>query len=446
MKNILKNSLLLFFTILILVFQLLACTELDIKRGDDMVKNPETRDNPTQEKTKNPDEIQNSTYEDTSETNDKSSSEQDSALDFIKTQIESMTLEEKIGQMLMVGFEGLELDEQIIKMIEEDYLGGVILFKRNINDAPQLLNLINDLKTTNMKNKIPIFVGVDEEGGSISRMPDAFRKIPTNRNIGKQNDEEFAFKIGSTIGNEIKSLGFNVDFAPVLDIDSNPNNPVIGDRSLGSDEKIVSDLGIQIMKGIQSQDIISVVKHFPGHGDTLVDSHVGLPTVDKNIDDLMEFELIPFKEAIKHNVDGIMVAHILYSNLDPQNPASLSEKIIDGLLREQMNYDGLVITDDMTMGAILENYDIGDAAVQSIKAGSDILLVCHGYDNEIKALDSLRASVRDGVISEERIDESVYRILTLKEKYQISDEIIEDIDVEQINNTIDQILVEKGLN
>ena len=321
-----------------------------------------------------------------------------------------------------------------------------LYWKIEEKDTSQLLNLINDLKTANMKNKIPIFIGVDEEGGSITRMPDEFKKIPTNRSIGKQKDKEFAFKIGSAIGNEIKSFGFNVNFAPVLDIDSNPNNPIIGDRSLGSDEKIVSDLGIQVMKGIQSQDVISVVKHFPGHGDTLVDSHVGLPTVDQDIDDLMKFELVPFKEAIQHNVDGIMVAHILYSNLDPGNPATLSEKIINGLLREQLNYDGVIITDDMTMGAILENYDIGDAAVQSIKAGSDILLVCHGYDNEIKVLDSLRMAVRNGTISEERIDQSLYRILSLKKKYEISDETIKDIDVEQINNMIAQLLKEKGLS
>ncbi len=358
----------------------------------------------------------------------------------LEAQIENMTLDEKIGQLLIAGFKGKSLDGQVKALIQKYHVGGLILFKRNIANSTQLLDLMNGLKAANGKNKIPLFLAIDEEGGKISRMPEELMNTPACRVIGEKNDKDFAFGIGSAIGNKIKSFGFNLNFAPVLDIDSNPDNPIIGERSFGPDEKIVSEMGIQAMKGFQSQNIISVVKHFPGHGDTLVDSHIGLPTVDKDTDSLMEFELVPFKEAIKQNADGIMVAHILYNRIDSKYPATLSEKIITNLLREDLNYDGVIITDDMTMGAILENYDIGEAAVQSIKAGSDILVVCHGYDNEIKVFNSLKTAVENGDITEERIDQSLMRILSLKKKYAISDKIIKDVDIEQINNRLEQVL------
>lgn len=354
----------------------------------------------------------------------------------IEEQIENMTLEEKIGQLLITGFKGTSPDGQVKTLIQKYHVGGLILFKRNIADSTQLLDLMNGLKAANGKNRIPLFLAIDEEGGKISRMPEELVNTPACRVIGGKNDRDFAFEIGSAIGYKIKSFGFNLNFAPVLDIDSNPDNPVIGERSFGPDEKIVSSMGIQVMKGLQSQNIISVVKHFPGHGDTSVDSHVGLPAVDKEMESLMEFELVPFMEAIKHNTDGIMVAHILYNKIDPKYPSTMSEKIMTGLLREELKYDGVIFTDDLTMGAILENYDIGEAAVKSIKAGSDVLVVCHGYDNVIKVFNSLKKSVQNGDLTEARINRSLARILSLKNKYQISDKIISDVDVAQANEVL----------
>lgn len=361
-------------------------------------------------------------------------------VDSIIEQIEKMTLDEKIGQMFIIGIEGYELDDMEIEMIEKYKVGGFILFGKNIENSNQLLHLINDLKSFNSKNNIPLFVSIDEEGGRVSRMPNELKKIPSNRIIGQKNDKEYSYNIGTIIAEEIKSFGFNMNFAPVLDIDSNPNNPVIGDRSYGPNEKIVSDLGIQTMKGIQSKGVMSIVKHFPGHGDTSVDSHIGLPKVDKDIKSLMEFEIIPFMNSIENNVDGIMIAHILFNKIDSENPATLSDKIIKELLREGLNYEGLVLTDDMTMGAIMENYDIGDAVVKTIDAGSDIVLVCHGYENMIKALNSVKDAVENGEIKEDRIDESLYRILKIKEQYELKDNIIEEVDIDKINNGISKIL------
>lgn len=364
-------------------------------------------------------------------------------IDPIIEQIGKMTIDEKIGQMLIVGIEGYDLDGNSKSLIVKSKVGGVILFSNNVQGTSQLLNLLNSLKSENQHNKIPLFLSVDEEGGRVTRMPVEFKKIPTNKAIGKINNEALSNKIGATIAYEIGAFGFNMDFSPVLDINSNPNNPVIGDRSFGRDVNIVSRLGIQTMKGIQSANIIPVVKHFPGHGDTAVDSHLGLPSVNNDLERLESFELIPFEEAIKNNADAVMIAHILLPKIDSENPSSLSKIIITDILRNNLNFNGVIITDDMTMGAIVKNYNISEAAVKSVKAGTDIVLVCHGYDNEISVINALKNAVSEGEIVEQRIDESVYRILMLKKKYKLKDEIIDAVDVEFINNKIYKLLKDK---
>lgn len=344
-----------------------------------------------------------------------------------------MSLHEKIGQILMVGFEGTTLEDETKRLIEEEHIGGVILFSRNVENPKQLLALMNEIKKANSNSRIPLFLSVDEEGGRVSRMPNELIKTPTSRMIGQRNDKEYAYNIGNAIGGKIKAFGFNMNFAPILDIDSNPKNPVIGDRSFGASERIVSEMGIAIMKGLQEKNVISVIKHFPGHGDTSVDSHIGLPNVDKDLDSLNELEIIPFKKAIEEGADAVMVAHILFNKIDPQNPATLSKSIISDLLRNQLNYDGVVVTDDMTMGAITENYDIREAAVKAIEAGNDIILVCHGDDYKASVLEALKEAVENNRIPISRIEESVYRILKLKRKYGLSDDPIEIIDVDKIN-------------
>lgn len=361
-------------------------------------------------------------------------------IDPLKEQVKNMTLEEKIGQMVIIGLDGYTMDDNTKKMIEDNRVGGFILFGDNVKSSDQLLDLVNSLKRTNSKNKLPLFISVDQEGGRVSRMPGEFKNLPSNQTIGKVNNEDFSYEIGSILGEEIKALGFNMNYAPVLDINSNPKNPIIGDRSFGTNAELVSKLGVQTMKGIQKSGVIPVVKHFPGHGDTSVDSHIGLPSVDNDMSRLKSFELIPFNNAIKNGADAVMVAHILLNKIDSENPASLSKTIITDILRNELNFQGLVITDDMTMGAILKNYTISDAAIKSVNAGTDILLVCHGHDNEVAVIDALKKAVEDSTISEERIDESVYRILKLKDKYKLTDNTINSIDVETINNKINNIL------
>ncbi len=362
---------------------------------------------------------------------------QDSQTDQIKALIDSMTLEEKVGQLVIVGVDGYENDEHSKQLMEKYHAGGFILFKKNIQDSAQLLTLLNSLKETNAAlNKVPMFLSVDEEGGRVSRLPDEFKKFPSNKVIGQKNDSSLSYQIGNILGRELSSFGFNMDFAPVLDINSNPKNPVIGDRSFGTTAGLVSRLGIETMKGIRAENVISVVKHFPGHGDTSVDSHVGLPRVNHDLKRLESFELVPFKAAIENSVDAIMIAHILLPKLDPENPASFSKAVITDLLRTDMNFNGIVITDDFTMGAIEKNYDMGGAAVKSIQAGADIVLVCHGFDKQETVIKALLAAAQTGQISAGRLDESVYRVLELKQRYSLGNAPAGPVDPQKINAEI----------
>jgi beta-N-acetylhexosaminidase len=231
-----------------------------------------------------------------------------------------------------------------------------------------------------------------------------------------------------------------VDFAPVLDINSNPNNPVIGDRSFGASAAVVAKLGIQTMKGLQSQRILSVVKHFPGHGDTSVDSHVGLPVVQNDLNRLRKLELVPFADAIQNQAEAVMVAHILLPKIDAQNPASFSKTIITDILRKELGFQGLVISDDMTMGAIAKNYEIGEAAVKSVLAGTDVVLVGHEYDKEIAVINALRRAVQDKRITTEMLNKSVTRILKLKQKYGITDTKVSVPNVSKLNAEVNGLL------
>ena len=319
-----------------------------------------------------------------------------------------------------------------------------IFFSNNLTDPKQTVQLLNQIKSENDANPLPLLLSVDQEGGRVTRLPGDLVNFPTNQEIGTINSPDFSYKVGTLLGKELNEFGFNLDFAPVLDINSNPNNPVIGDRSFGEDPDIVSHLGISTMKGIQSQHIISTIKHFPGHGDTSVDSHLELPVVNKGLDELESLELIPFEQAIKKGADVVMVAHILLPALDSTYPASLSKKVVTDILRKQLDFNGVIMTDDMTMEAITDNYQTGPAAVQAVKAGSDIVLVAHRYDQIVKAIEAVKAAVLNGEISEERIDESVERIMKLKQEYNIEDVNVKQANVENLNQMINDLLNSKA--
>ncbi|MGF7049544.1 beta-N-acetylhexosaminidase [Paenibacillus sp. DS2015] len=357
--------------------------------------------------------------------------------DPITLKMGKMSIEEKVGQMILAGVDGTELDARATQMIAEQKVGGIILYSNNVSDLQGTVQFVKALKQANAGNPVPLFMSVDQEGGQVSRMPKELLSIPSNASVGKTKSADLAETMGKLLARELLLTGFNVNFAPVLDVNSNPNNPVIGDRSFGSSANQVAELGIAEMKGLRSEGVIPVVKHFPGHGDTSVDSHLDLPVVNKSLDQLKKLEWIPFAAAVQEDVEAVMVAHILFPKLDPDKPASLSEVIIGQHLRGELNYQGVVITDDLSMGAIEKNFELNDVTIDTVKAGSDILLVAHSYDSAKLIFDTLLQSVKDGTISESRIDESVYRILSLKSRYNLVDNQEPTGNVQDLNKDIE---------
>jgi beta-N-acetylhexosaminidase len=343
-------------------------------------------------------------------------------IDEVSSIVAKMTLEEKVGQMIMIGVDGTTLDQTAVQLIKGRHVGGVIVYKNNLGTTAGSVKLINAMKVANAGNAMPLLFGVDQEGGKVSRMPADFDTTPDNATVGKSNNADVAKSYGGVLADEISVLGLNLNFAPVLDVNSNPNNPVIGNRSYGATADLVTKMGVAEMKGIQEKGVIPTVKHFPGHGDTSVDSHLALPVVRKTTAQLEKMEWLPFRAAIENGADVVMVAHILFPLIDAKAPASFSKVIIGDQLRGTLGFKGVVITDDLTMGAIAKNYGIGNASIQSVLAGSDILLIAHDYDKMKAVYDQLLKSVKEGKISESRIDESVRRILALKLKYALSDE------------------------
>ena len=361
-------------------------------------------------------------------------------------QLAAMTVEEKVGQLLIGGFEGTEIGDQATRLVQEYQVGGLILYGRNIAGAGQLVTLTNGLKALN-GDGIPLFLSIDQEGGGVDRMPPEVRRTPGAYCVGQTGSVPAAQSYGDVLAAECAAFGLNLDFAPVLDVWSNPGNTVIGQRAFSADARTVAGLGPAAARRMMDQGIIPAVKHFPGHGDTAVDSHVGLPVVDKSPEELEETELIPFRAAIQSagtdgQVPAVMVAHILLTQLDPERPASLSPAVVTGLLRDELGFAGAVLTDDLTMGAVTQSYGLGEAAVLAVEAGCDILLVCHGQDSVPAVRTALLEAVASGRITAERLDESVYRILRLKTEYALTNEPVSPPDLEALNAQIGAVPVQ----
>lgn len=367
------------------------------------------------------------------------------SFDSVAVLLDELTVEEKIGQLIMVGIDGTVVNTNTREFINTYHVGGFIFYKDNIRDSEQALSLFNQLRKDNMNSKVPLFLSIDEEGGRVTRMPSELLKAPSAAVIGKIGNVNAASDIGISIGAKLKSFGINMNFAPVLDIDSNPNNPVIGDRSYGNTADVVSNMGIAMMNGLRQQGVIPVVKHFPGHGDTSVDSHLGLPVVEHEIERLHELELQPFVDAISEGVDVVMIAHILLPKLDPNHPSSFSKVIINDLLRDELGFEGVVISDDMTMGAITENYSIEESAVEFIKAGGNIILVGHEYNKEKAVIEAVTKAVLEGDISEDILNDRVYAVLKLKEKYGVHDDPAKGADVKLLNKQLQEVLNKYGI-
>lgn len=332
--------------------------------------------------------------------------------------INNMTLEEKIGQMMIVAYRKPEINDEFKKILEEVKPGGFIVFKENITDYENTMNFLNEIKNT---AKIPMFISTDQEGGKVQRFKNVegveLNDIPNMGEIGASNDEKLAYDTGALIAKDLKKFGVNMDFAPVLDVYSNPNNKVIGDRSFGSDPYLVSKMGLSLAKGLQDSLVIPVYKHFPGHGNTETDSHKDLPIVNKTKEDLLDLDIIPFNNAIKNGAEVIMIGHLAVPNITNDNtPASLSKELINGFLRNELNYQNIVITDALNMKAITKNYTSNEIYGLAINAGVDILLM---PEDPIEAINIIRNLINNKSITENQINNSVKKILNLKNKYNI---------------------------
>lgn len=323
-----------------------------------------------------------------------------------------MCLEQKIGQKLVVGFEGLTPPPALCQLIEESKIGGVILFKRNIDTILQLAHLCQELQSL---SPIPLFICIDHEGGRVSRLKEPFTPFLSASILGKTGDPELALAQGRVMARELRAVEINVNLAPVLDVNTNPSNPVIGDRALGDNPEVVAKLGVKIIEGFRMEGTIATGKHFPGHGDTSLDSHYALPVADKTEEEMKRVELLPFQEAIAAGLNMIMTAHVLYPKLDPKFPATLSENIIQGILRQDMGFDGVVITDDMRMKALTLHFSWDEALIKALEAGCDLILIC--TNDPLEDYNILLNYGKRHKKAQQMIEESWLRIKSLKDRY-----------------------------
>ena len=324
--------------------------------------------------------------------------------------VASMSQTEKLGQMVMIGIQGTKVDDDSLYMLNQYHMGGVILFDRNMESPEQVKQLTSDLQAQS-NEKVPLFIGIDEEGGDVVRMAEKLTPPPSQKEIGATGDIEQAKTWAIKTAKTLKDMGINVNFAPVADVGSNDK------RSYSTDANTVIDFVRAATKGYQQENIIYSLKHFPGIGKGKVDSHIDSSSIDVAKEVLMTEDILPFKTIIDESDPNdyfILVSHLKYLALDEEYPASLSSKIMTDLLRNELGYKGIIITDDMEMGAVANHNDFRSIGVNAVKAGADIVLVCHEYEHQQEVYLGLLDAVNNGEISQERIDESIKRIIKVK--------------------------------
>ena len=342
--------------------------------------------------------------------------------------VSGMSLEDKVAQMFVItpealtGYASVTAAGDTTKAAYESRpVGGLIYMADNLLSTEQTTEMLTNMQNIAMERTgLPVFLSVDEEGGTVARVAknDAFgvTDVGNMSDIGATGDAQNAYNAGVTIGTYLKQLGFNVDYAPVADVLTNPDNTVIGTRSFSSDASVVADMVTKEREGLSSQGVFGVVKHFPGHGGVSGDSHDGAVTLDKSLEELMQTEFVPFQKAVENGVSFVMVGHISVPQVVGDNtPASLSQMMVSNVLREQLGYQGIVITDAMNMGAITGSYTADQAAVMAVNAGVDMILMPQDYET---AYNGLLQAVQDGTITEDRINESVTRIVKVKLQMQ----------------------------
>ncbi len=357
--------------------------------------------------------------------------------------MKDLTLREKVGQMLIIKISGKEISKATKKIIRDYKVGGVILYRKNYDNYEEMLNIINEIKKINKESgNIPLFISIDQEGGRVNRMPHELKNIKSAGKLASTNDIDLVKSAANVTAEMLRDSGFNMNYSPVLDIQRFENGHAIGDRCYGKNAEDVSKNGIAVMKELSRSGIIPAIKHFPGHGSTTKDSHFFLPVIDKNFKEMENEDIIPFKRAIGQNAEVIMVGHLMIKNIDNKNPASLSKFILKNYLRQQCQYQGIIMTDDLKMRAISLKYGYIRAAKKACNAGADIIMIGASYSTIVKVIKKIEKSIVNNKIDITQINQSVERIIKLKEKYQITDEKVKGCNVEEINKKI-KIINEK---
>ena len=322
-------------------------------------------------------------------------------------------LETQAARLFTVGFYGKSVTDDLSRLIARG-VGGVIFFSRNVGAPAEVLDTTGSIKRTAGR---PLFVALDQEGGQVSRLRQGFSEVPPMRAVGAAGSAALAREVGALIGREVRAVGFDMNYAPVLDVDTNPANPIIAARSFGRTPELVSELGVALAAGLESVGVAACGKHFPGHGDTSQDSHLELPRLPHSLARLEQVELKPFAAAVKAGIPSIMTAHVIFEPLDAVYPATMSRAVLHGLLREKMGYHGLIVTDDIEMRAIADNYGVEDTIVRGLNAGVDHFLCCHTAETAHKAIEAVVHAVERGAVSREVLATANRRIASFTERY-----------------------------
>ena len=314
----------------------------------------------------------------------------------------------------MIGFEETEVTPDLRAWMQDYCPGGVILFSRNLVNPEQIAKLTNELQA--LAGDIPLLMAIDQEGGRVSRLPSDFTIFPPAATVAQSGSTELAYQAAAVTAKELRSVGINMNMAPVLDIHTNPANPIIGNRAFGTAPEQVCKMGAATIAGLHDHRVLACGKHFPGHGDTSTDSHLELPTVHASRKRLEEIELQPFRYAIDHGLQAMMTAHVHYPALDPTYPATLSSTILSGLLRQQLGFSGVILSDDLEMRAILDHATVGNAAIRSLQAGADMLLICKSRVLATETFQALRHAVTSQQLNAAQVEASLARIRAVKQQ------------------------------
>lgn len=325
-------------------------------------------------------------------------------------------MNKSIGQLLIVGIAGEALTNEEKSFIIENNIGGVILMGRNTKEPKQVHALCSEIQSLRYKmiDKAPLFIGVDMEGGTVHRLKEPFTQWPALKKVGDLDNSTVTYHFANKMATELKAIGFNLDFAPCVDTLTNPNNKAIGSRALSHDARMVEKHASALVRGYIKAGIISCAKHFPGHGNTLVDSHDDLPVEDADLARLQEVELLPFKKAIKSRVDFLMMAHLMFPKIDPENPVTFSEFFIQKLVRQELRYRGLIISDDLDMKAMTKKWERDQIAVKAVQAGIEILLYCNDPSSPPMAIEGLMGAIAQGQIDKAYVESVKKKILDFK--------------------------------